>query len=234
MSGQLSLDLRLRDASSLTNFYAGRNKEALERVRWLAGTQGGRGQLLFLWGERGAGKTHLLEAACREVHAHRGLARYVPLGTPDLAPAILEDAEAAALVCIDDIERIAGASAWESALFTVIERLRDAGGHLIAASTAGPTRLGLKLPDLATRLAWGPVYQLHLLDDSEKIAAIRLRARNRGLDMPLDAARYILNRYPRDMASLFALLDRIDSAALARRHRITIPFLRSLETPDAF
>ena len=67
------------------------------------------------------------------------------------------------------------------------------------------------------------------LSDAEKLEAVRLRARNRGFDLPEDVARYILSRYPRDMNSLFELLNRIDREALAHQRRVTIPFLRRLE-----
>jgi len=58
---------------------------------------------------------------------------------------------------------------------------------------------------------------------------VRLRARNRGFEMPEDVVQYILSRYPRDMRSLFDLLDRIDRASLTHQRRVTIPFLRELE-----
>jgi DnaA-homolog protein len=73
------------------------------------------------------------------------------------------------------------------------------------------------------------VYQLRTLSDQEKIAAMQLRARNRGLELGESVARYMLRRYPRDAGSLFALLERIDEASLASQRRITIPFLRELE-----
>ena len=73
------------------------------------------------------------------------------------------------------------------------------------------------------------MYQLHPLAEEEKLGALRLRARNRGFDLPEDVARYVLRRYPRDTRSLFALLERIDEASLARKRRITIPFIRELE-----
>jgi DnaA family protein len=227
VSTQLPLDLRLRDGSSFANFLASGNEEVRARLRALvAKREPGN---VFLWGERAAGKTHLLEAACREIQDQGGLARYVPLSAADAKPAMLEDAEHADLVCLDDVEAVAGNRDWEAALFAVIERVRDQRGRLIAAGIGPPGSIGLRLPDLATRLAWGTVYQVRALDDDGKIAAIRLRAKNRGLEVPLEAARYILNRYPRDMVSLFALLERIDVASLATRRRVTIPFLRSLE-----
>ncbi len=100
---------------------------------------------------------------------------------------------------------------------------------LVVAASAGPMALGLKLPDLATRLAAGLVYQLQPLSDEEKIAALRLRAERRGMEMGEDVAHYLLTRYPRDLHSLFALLDKLDTATLAAQRRLTIPFLRGLE-----
>lgn len=160
------------------------------------------------------------------------MAAYVPLGAArELSPGLLEDRERAAVVCLDDVDAIAGAAAWEQALFALAERVRQQPGRWVAAGRAAPAQLGLALPDLASRLGWGPVYQLPALSDAERIAAIQLRGRNRGFDVADDAARYILNRFPRDMHSLFALLDRIDRLTLAQQRRVTIPFLRELLPP---
>jgi len=228
---QLPLDLRLRDGSSFDNFFPAANREALERVRTTA--QSAVPAFLFLWGERGSGKTHLLQAACRALQQHGRDAAYIPLAAVrELSTALLEDREHAALICLDDVDRVADDAAWETALFALCERVRAGRGRLLAAGSATPRQLGLKLPELATRLAWGPVYQLHALGDADKIEAIRLRAHNRGLDVPLDVAQYILRRFPRDMNSLFDLLERLDRLALASRRRVTIPLIRELEAPN--
>jgi DnaA family protein len=187
-------------------------------------------QMIFLWGADGSGKSHLLQAACRLAHELGIAPVYVPLAdAAELSPSLLESAETAPLVCLDDVERIAGKPEWEMALFTLTERLRAAGGTLISAASSPPARLGLRLPDLASRLAWGTVYALEPLSDAEKLEAIRLRAHNRGFEMPEEVVQYILSRYPRDLRSLFDLLDRIDRASLAQQRRVTIPFLRRLE-----
>lgn len=236
MSHQLSLNLRLKDGSSFSNFFVGPNLEAVERLRAAVVTAArdkAVEQMMFLWGADGAGKTHLLQAGCRLAQELGVAPVYVPLAEAgELSPSLLESAELAPLVCLDDIERVAGRADWETALFSLIERLRAAGGLLIGAAGVPPGRLGLRLPDLTSRLAWGTVYALQLLGDAEKLEAVRLRARNRGFDMPEDVARYILSRYPRDMRSLFGLLDRIDRAALTHQRRVTIPFLRQLEQLD--
>ncbi|MHB8535587.1 MAG: DnaA regulatory inactivator Hda [Sulfuricaulis sp.] len=234
MSHQLSLNLRLKDGSSFSNFLAGPNREALERLRAavVAAATGDKpsAQMFFLWGADGSGRSHLLQAACRLAQELGVAPVYVPLAdAAELSPSFLEDAETAPLVCLDDMERVAGRAEWEMALFTLTERLRAAGGTLIGAASAPPARLAWRLPDLASRLAWGSVYALDSLGDTEKLEAIRLRARHRGFEMPEDVVHYILSRYPRDMHSLFDLLDRIDRASLAQQRRVTIPFLRQLE-----
>jgi DnaA family protein len=231
---QLALNLRLRDASSFENYFVARNREAVEclqrAVQRLGSAPLAPASWLFLWGEPGTGKTHLLEAACRAAQEQGQSPLYVPLADKaDITPALLEDIEQVPLVCVDDVDAIAGDAAWEAALFALYERLRAHDGMLVLAARTGPVAIGLKLADLATRLAAGLVYQLQPLSDAEKIAALRLRAQRRGLQMTEEVANYLLTRFPRDMHSLFALLDRLDTATLAAQRRLTIPFLRSLE-----
>ena len=231
---QLALNLRLRDASSFENYLVTRNREAVERlqraVQGLGSAPQAPASWLYLWGEPGTGKTHLLEAACRAAQERGQSPLYVPLAEKaDFTTALLEDVEQVPLVCVDDVDAIAGDAAWEAALFALYEHLRAHGGMLVLAARSSPAAIGLGLADLATRLAAGLVYQLAPLADQEKIAALRLRAQRRGLEMTEEVANYLLTRFPRDLPSLFALLDRLDTTTLAAQRRLTIPFLRGLE-----
>lgn len=230
MMAQLALNLRLRDGSSFENFHAASNREAAARLRQLLDAPPSAAPAtLFLWGESASGKSHLLQAACRLAQMQGRTPLYVPFSEPGLNPRMLEEAHDAFLICLDDVHRVAGDMAWEAGLFALYELARASGAKLVAAATAAPVRVGLMMPELATRFAWGAVYQLQPLTDADKLDAIRLRAQNRGFDVPSEVARYILNRYPRDLHSLFALLERIDVASLASQRRVTIPFLRQLE-----
>lgn len=234
MSQQLHLDIRLRDNLSFDNYLMTRNREpvvglqaVLARLhRGLPGAD----RSFFFWGERGSGKTHLLQAACRLVEESTNVSfAYVPLAmAQEVSPALLEGLEGIDLVCIDDIEHVCGRLDWENALFALVERLHGAKGVLLVAGRVNPASLNLRLPDLATRLGWGLVYQLHALSDSEIIEALQLRARNRGLHMSEKVARYVLHHYPRDARSVFDFLEEIDETSLARQRRVTIPFIRSL------
>jgi DnaA family protein len=227
MNNQLPLKLQLKDGSSFANYYPGANRDALRHVESVA--RGGD-QALFLSGVQGSGKTHLLQAACRVAGDQGSQSVYIPCRELDaLDIDILENIEGAPLVCLDDVDGISGQSEWESPIFALCERLRGAGGRLLASARSRPQDLELQLADLKSRLSWGAMYLLHPLEDEEKIAAIRLRAHNRALEIGDEAVRYILNQYPRDMHSLFTLLERIDDASLTQKRRVTIPFLRSLE-----
>src|SRR5204863_7124510 len=127
--------------------------------------------------------SHLLQAACRLAHARGRRALYVPLSAAWVEPRLFDAAEECFLVCVDDVQCIAGDTAWETTLVALWERSRASGARMICAATAAPMHLGLSLPDLSTRFASGPVYALHGLSDADKIEAVRLRARNRGLDV---------------------------------------------------
>jgi DnaA family protein len=158
---------------------------------------------------------------------------YLPLRQrAELAPALLEGLETLVLICIDDVDAIAGDAAWEAALFHLFNRVRERGGRIVITGAAAPRNLGLSLPDLATRLGWGLVFQLHPLTDAEKAQALRLRARARGMEMPEAVAAYLLQRHARDMAALFALLERLDQASLAAQRRLTVPFVREVAGED--
>jgi DnaA family protein len=143
-------------------------------------------------------------------------------------PGILEGLAGRAVVCIDDIERVAGKSDWELALFNLFNDLQEAGGQLVVAAAAAPRECGFALADLASRMSRLPVFQIHSLDDAERVAALQLRARHRGLELPDESAAYLLKRSRRDMASLYELLDRLDLEALRAQRRLTIPFVRDV------
>lgn len=218
---QLPLGVGLKDDATFANFLAGPNSEAV------AVLQAEAERALYLWGGWGSGRTHLLQAACHACAAAGGAPAYLPLSEfKSLDPAVLEGLEAAPLVTLDDVQAVAGRGDWEAALFDLYNRVREAGGRLVAVADAPPAGLGLALPDLASRLGWGPVYHLQPLDDDQKMAALRARAGRRGLELGEEVVRYLLRRCPRDLHSLFALLERLDHASLAAQRRLTIPFVR--------
>jgi DnaA family protein len=226
MSTQLALPLGLRDDATFDNFFLGVNQHCVTAL--IASASGSGYPFIYLWGQVGAGRSHLLQAACHLATQKNRTSVYLPLFTPDLAPQILQDLEHINLVCIDDIEAIAQNKSWEEALFYLYNRMRDTGQTLLIAGAHPPQRLGLALPDLVSRLAWGVVFQLHTLSDEDKLAALALRSKLRGLVLSEEVGQFLLRRCPRDMSQLFSILDTLDKASLQAQRKLTIPFVKSV------
>ena len=218
--GQLPLPLQLADHAVFDSFLPFGN-EAL--VATLIDVAGGAGDGCWLWGATATGKTHLLQAVCERAGDS---AAYVPLSLySDAGPGAVQGLASRSIVCIDDVDAVAGHTGWEAALFDLCNQILDADGQLVVAAASSPRELKIALPDLRSRLSRLPVFQLRPLDEEQRVAALQLRARHRGLELPSDTARFMLNRSRRDMASLYRLLDRLDLEALRAKRRLTIPFV---------
>lgn len=216
---QLALTLASPPAPTLDNFVAGRNAEALSVLAALAAGRSPE-RLVFLWGEPGSGRSHLLQAAVAGLRARGVAAEYIPRAGDLPASRPLPDA-----VAVDDVGSLDDAK--QMAFFNLFNALRERGGAVIAAGDAPPARLTLR-PDLFSRLASGLIYQLHALSDQEKAAALKRHAAARAFDLPDGVAEYLLRHLRRDLPSLLATLDALDRYSLEVKRPITLPLLRDL------
>ena len=232
---QLALGVRLRADATLESFAPGANAEVLAALR-------GSPQCpvpMWLWGGSHIGKTHLLQAVCAAAERTGAggpgavpPAAYFPLNRRlALPPDALLGFENCRVLCVDDVDAVAGDAAWEHALFVLFNEAADQGTRLVFAARAAPGQLDWALDDWRSRAAACVVYQLRELDDAGRIEALRLRAALRGLDLPPETSEYLMRRLPRDLGSLFDILDRLDEASLMAQRRLTVPFIRdALET----
>ena len=225
---QLPLGVRLRDDATFANYYPGANAAALGYVERLCEADAGWAEsLIYLWGREGVGRSHLLQAACLRFEQRGEAAVYLPLGeVADYGPELLDGLDQSELVCLDDLEAVAGRADWEEALFHLFNRLRDSGRRLLLAASVSPRELSVQLPDLQSRLTLALVFQLHALSDEDKLRALQLRASRRGLHLTDEVGRFILTRGERSMSALFELLERLDQASLQAQRKLTIPFLK--------
>lgn len=197
MPHQLPLDISPPAEPGFDNFIAGANAEPLARVRALAAGSLPE-SIVYLWGEAGSGRSHLLRAAAR--------------ANPRL-------------VIADDVERLDPEA--QQALFVAINAAREGGAAVVAAGAKPPAALALR-DDLRSRLAWGLVYQLHPLSDADKALHLRTEAARRGLRLADEVVWYLLHRLPRDLASLNAVLDSLDRHSLARQRAVTLALVREV------
>lgn len=209
------LELLAPAAPTLENFVIGRNAEAVEALgRLAAGAAGER--IVYLWGEPGCGRSHLLQALAA-----------VPGARPWRAD---EAPDAGGLTLVDDVEQLDEAA--QISLFNRLNAVRArADAACVAAGSLPPARLPLR-EDLRTRLAWGLVYRLQPLADAEKAEALRKHAAARGLAVGGDVIGCLLTHLPRDMRTLTAALDALDGFALAHKRALTVALARQWLAAD--
>jgi dnaA regulatory inactivator hda len=225
---QLPLPIHQSDDETLENFYAENNLLLLNSLQknFLQLHQ----QFFYLWGNKGSGKSHLLKGVCQHYLAQQRPALYVPLNKAQyFSPAVLENLEQQALVCLDDLQAVIGNAEWEVAIFDLINRVRETGRTLLIMSAdQSPANLPVQLPDLASRLTWGEVYQLAPLNDKQKIDVLQKAAYQRGIELPDETANFLFKRLERDMKTLFNALEKLDQASLQAQRKLTIPFVKEI------
>ena len=226
-SRQLPLALQLENGATFENFVASGNEEVLSIARAMVAGIGL--PFLYLCGGEGTGKTHLLAASCHCLAHAKGTVAHLPLRQISvLNPALIAGLEQLDLLCIDDIDAIAGDRAWEEELFHLYNRLERVGGRLIVASRIPPSKIEFKISDLGSRLTSGVVFRLRSLDDESRAVVLRSRAEQRGFEIPDEVVAFLLKRCPRDLHTLASLVERIDYLTLTAKRRVTIPFVKSL------
>jgi DnaA family protein len=90
---------------------------------------------MFVWGDAGAGKSHLLSAACDQLNRHGFRIAYLP-GEIVNASGALDGMELCDFLCIDDLQRLDHAA--EIDLFHCINRCRDTGARIMLAADRAP------------------------------------------------------------------------------------------------
>lgn len=192
---QLLLNIQPPAAPSFDNYIVGQNQEALASMHAVL-TGEATTRFIYLWGDAGSGKTHLLLAA-QAVGAH----------------------------IADDVHTLDAES--QIFLFDTYNQIKAEGGVLVTAGSHAPTQMGLR-DDLATRLAWGLVYQLHPLSDEDKANALRAHAQDRGMKLPDEVIAYCLRYLRRDLPTLMAVLEALDEWSLIAKKPVTVPLLKQM------
>ena len=112
-------------------------------------------------------------------------------------------------------------------LFNTYNQLKASGGKLITAGLHAPSQMQLR-DDLATRLAWGLVYQLQPLSDVEKTEALKNHATELGMRLPDEVIAYCLRYLRRDLPTLMSVLNALDKWSLTEKKPVSVPMLKKL------
>ncbi|MGZ4958006.1 MAG: DnaA regulatory inactivator Hda [Methylomonas sp.] len=229
---QVPLQFEFQSNQTFASFFPGNNAEIVGQLQAMA-DEGGE-QQVFVWGDAGSGKTHLLQACCQHAKALGKDPFYLAFSRDKLpAPAMLEGLEDMELVCLDEMQNVAGNREWQEALFNFYNLHRQNNHKLVLAADCPPKFLPFELLDLKTRMSWGLTLKIQPLRDDQLIEALTHKARFLGFDIPPAVGRFLLNHYVHDLPALWLLLEKIDRATLAAQRKLTIPFLKQILADEA-
>ena len=225
---QYTLAVTLPEDETLDSFYAAGQTAAVSFLKTYL-HQPVQQNPVYLFGASGSGKSHLLYAACVQAQEQGLVSQLLTMAECRLlSPRLLDDLEQLDLVCLDNIQAIAGELSWQTAVFDLYNRMLEQGKALIIVGNEAPHKLGFQLADLVSRLQACTAFQLRLLTDDDKQKLLQQKARLRGIDLPDEVARYLLNHQDRDIRALVAMLDKLDKATLVHQRKLTIPFVKDI------
>ncbi|WP_423460017.1 DnaA regulatory inactivator Hda [Ottowia sp. VDI28] len=222
---QIALDIGLSHQATLNGFLAGPNQAALQHLSTWSGGATRSPVPTYLWGPAGVGKSHLLRAVRHALLAQGAAVGWLDAeGEPGAAFSEQWDA-----ILMDDVH-LYNAEQQHTAFNWFINAVSPASGRprgVLAAGLLPPSDLPLR-DDLRTRLGWGHVFELHLLQEQECRAVLRQAADARGVFLSDEVMTFVLARFSRDLGSLMQLLEHLDRYALQTKRAITIPLVKSM------
>jgi DnaA family protein len=225
-SGQLILPFPINQRCVFGNFQAGGNSELLARLCELPNERGFVG--LWLWGNTGAGVSHLLQASCQQDAERERPVAYLPLARLGRDAEILEGMDGCDLVAIDDVQTWAGDPALEAALVGLYQSLLARQRHLLVGANAPAAQSAFHLADLASRLGGLAAYQVRSLNDDGKARLLKSLAAERGLALTDGVVNFWLARSDRSVERLLEQFEELDRAAMSAQRTVTIPLLKEV------
>ena len=229
MNEQMPLPISSREETKFNDFLPTRSTRlVIDELQKFIRKRSER--VLFIGGESGSGKSHLLHATCHALMKQGELPVYLSLKQPYLSPAAFDNLEHQRVVCLDDLDSIIGQKQWEETLFHFYNRCHEQKTQLLIAARKPAAKLKFFLADLQSRLCHGLTLTIDPLTDAEKIYVLQQKAYQRGIDLSMDAGGYLLRHISTEMKTLINCLEKLDEATLIKQRKLTIPFMKSVLT----
>ena len=222
---QLFFDFPVNPEYSFENFVTcSGNLTALGFAKRLLDSGSGE-NLLYLHGDDGSGKTHLLAAIGRELGAQviavsdlgkesGGLQSEVVRGFPALL--------------LDDLQLLADDADLRIALWQLFNDFYSTGRKVVATATLPPKELESLDPHLKSRFMWGLVAKLDISDDDSRRMILQKLADDRQIILPEDVSSYLLVHLPRAIPPLAEAIDRIKRHSFATQRKISLKLAREV------
>ncbi|WP_424944189.1 HdaA/DnaA family protein [Aliiroseovarius crassostreae] len=211
MQEQLTFDLPVDAAQGVADFLITPSNQAAMAI--VDGWALWPNRKLVLAGATGTGKTHL-------AHVWADMSGAEIIQANQIGGTVIE-ALAGGSVVVENVERIAGDRAAETALFHLHNLVLAEEGWLMLTANDAPSRWGLTLPDLRSRMEATTLARLDAPDDMLLSAVLVKLFDDRQISVNANLVEYLLPRMERSLAAAAQMVEALDRMALAEKRPVT-------------
>ncbi len=194
---------------------------------------------LFVHGNVGLGKSHLLQAICHTVLRRDPKARVLYLSCEDFTNAFIQAIQSHSLdqfretyrtadvLVIDDVQFLANKDKTQDEFFHTFNALYDAQKQIVLSSDRPPVEIPTVEERLVSRFKWGLVAEVEAPCFDTRVAIVRRKAAGRGIDLPEEVARFLAERVATNIRELEGAVIKVVGIAAITEQPITLALAES-------
>ena len=195
---------------------------------------------LFLHGGVGLGKTHLLHAIGHHVVTHRKGARVAYLSSERFTNEYIEGIQnnqlqrfrkrfrQADVLLIDDVQFLAGKERIQEEFFHTFNTLHEASKQIVMRCDRPASEIQNLQQRLVSRFEWGLVTDLQPPDMEMRLAILRRKAQDMGVELPEEIMSFLANRVRSNIRRLEGALIRVTSYAAMTAEALSVGAVEGL------
>lgn len=200
---------------------------------------------LFIYGGVGLGKTHLMQAIGHEVRRRDPQRRVVYVSCERFTNELIGAIQAGGMaefrrryrsvdvLLVDDIQFLEGKRQTQEEFFHTFNAIYDAQGQIVLTSDRPPKEIGVE-DRLVSRFEWGLVADIQPPDYETRLAILRLKIEEIGLDLPPDSPvlEYIARYCTSSVRDLEGKVRKLQALSVLERRDITLDLARLVLEPE--
>lgn len=231
----------LNDRYTFANFVVGRSNElAAAAATAVANAPGKTYNPLFVYGETGLGKTHLMQAIAHEILLRSPSTRVTYISTEqftnDVITSIAKRSMAdfrrryreTDLLLVDDVQFLGGKETTQEEFFHTFNAVYEAGRQIVLTSDRPPSSIPRLEARLVSRFEWGMVADVTLPDLEHRIAILREKSQADHLEstIPDDVLHFIADHVQANVRELEGSIIKLLAYASLKRRIVTVDLAR--------
>ena len=224
---QLIFPFQLNQKASFNNFFCSSdNRNLITRLSYIVSSN--EAHEIIISGEKGSGKSFLIQAICNELGLKDKKFAFVPMNKAiNMGIEIFQDLASLDVICIDDLQLILASRDWEKALFNLINECQQSCCSLILSiGDTQPLEKVIKLPDLLSRIKRMEFMILRAVQNDELKLALDFVSDKLEIKIEKAELDFLLTHQTREFSLLVKNLLLLDQQAASLKRRITIPLIK--------